>query len=354
MLKGIYLTLMMGPAVAVPVPKAVADALTAVQVTTSSGARSGFQLTFTLAKDSPLATTLIPAGFFDPLIRVIIIVTVVGLPNVIMDGVITQQQVVASNQAGQSTLTVTGEDVSRAMDLIDFTGFPWPAMPAEARVALMVAKYAVFGIIPAVIPSVLIDVPNPLEIIPKQQGTDFAYINQLADDVGYVFYIEPGPAPGVNVRVLGARGEGRRAAARAQRQYGCRDQRRLAQLHAGRDVEDALHPLHPEPFDESADPDSDSRYHAAQPTAWGKAARSAPGQVHPRQGERKGQRWAGKVHTSPGCVDRLGQSREVSGCHLGFGFTQRLALRTRAKGAFPSWGCVARDWRTTASITSRA
>src|SRR5215207_9688817 len=183
MLKGIYLTVMMGPAVAVPVPKAVVDALTAVQVTTASGARSGFQLSFTLAKNSPLTTTLIPAGFFDPLIRVIIIVTVGGQSNVIMDGLITQQQVVPGNGPGQSTLTVTGEDVSRAMDLIDFTGFPWPAMPAEARVALMVAKYAVFGIIPAVIPSILLDVPNPLEIIPKQQGTDFSYINQLADDV---------------------------------------------------------------------------------------------------------------------------------------------------------------------------
>ena len=202
MLKGIYLTIMMGPVVAVPVPKQVADSLTSVQVTTASGSRSGFQLSFTLAKNSPLTTTLIPAGFFDPLIRVIIIVTIGGLPNVIMDGVITQQQVTSSNDAGQSTLTVTGEDVSRMMDLIDFTGIPFP-MPAEARVALMVAKYAVFGIIPAVIPSVLIDVPIPIERIPKQQGTDFAYINQLADDVGYVFYVEPGPAPGVNFAYWG-------------------------------------------------------------------------------------------------------------------------------------------------------
>jgi hypothetical protein len=202
MLKGIHLTLMMGPVVAVPVPKSVADALTGVQVTTASGSRSGFQLTLTLAKNSPLTTTLIPAGFFDPLIRVIIIVTVGGLPNVIMDGVITQQQVAASSEPGQMSLTVTGEDVSRAMDLIDFTGVPFP-MPAEARVALMIAKYAVFGIIPAVIPSVLLDVPIPIERIPKQQGTDFAYINQLADEVGYVFYVEPGPAPGVNVAYWG-------------------------------------------------------------------------------------------------------------------------------------------------------
>jgi len=172
-------------------------------VTNASGSRSGFQLTFTLAKNSLLTTTLIPAGYFDPMTRVIIIVTLNGLPNVIMDGLVTQQQVTAASEAGKSTLTITGEDVSRAMDLFDFTGLLYPALPAEARVALMIAKYAMFGLVPAVIPSVLIDVPIPVERIPHQQGTDLAYINQLADKVGYVFYVEPGAVPGVNIAYWG-------------------------------------------------------------------------------------------------------------------------------------------------------
>jgi hypothetical protein len=89
------------------------------------------------------------------------------------------------------------------MDYIDFSGIPYPAMPAEARVALIIAKYAVFGIVPMVIPSVLMDVPNPLERIPRQQGKDLEYIKQLADEVGYVFYIEPGPAPGTSIAYWG-------------------------------------------------------------------------------------------------------------------------------------------------------
>jgi hypothetical protein len=198
MLKGVHLTLLMGPVVASPVPKEVIDALQSVQVTTSVGARSGFQLTFSLGKNSNFEKVLIPAGFFDPMIRVIVIVTLNGTPNVIMDGLITRQQVTASNEAGKSTFTATGEDVSAAMDLIDFSGIPYPAMPAEARVALCIAKYAMFGIIPIVIPSILINVPIPVKEIPKHQGTDLAYINSLANEVGYVFYVEPGPAPGVN------------------------------------------------------------------------------------------------------------------------------------------------------------
>jgi len=203
MLKGIHLSLLLGPVVPVPVARDVIEALQSVQVTTSAGQRSGFQLTFAVGKHSSINRTLLPAGLFDPVIRAIIIATVNGAPNVIMDGLITRQQLTPSNTPGQSTLTVTGEDVSQAMDLIDFGGFPFPAMPAEARVALLVAKYAIFGIVPVVIPSVLIDIPNPAERIPKQQGTDLAYINQLADEVGYVFYIEPGPLPGMNVAYWG-------------------------------------------------------------------------------------------------------------------------------------------------------
>ena len=46
------------------------------------------------------------------------------------------------------------------------------------------------------IPSVLEDIPIPIERIPRHQGTDYAYIKALADEVGYVFYLDPGPVPG--------------------------------------------------------------------------------------------------------------------------------------------------------------
>ena len=76
----------------VPAPAAVIDALESVQVT-SGADRSGFQLTFALGKRSLLQTTLLPAGYFDPIItRVIIIVTVRGLPHVLMDGIVTRQE----------------------------------------------------------------------------------------------------------------------------------------------------------------------------------------------------------------------------------------------------------------------
>ena len=49
------------------------------------------------------------------------------------------------------------------MNQSNWSGLPFPAMPAEARVALLLAKYAVFGVVPLVIPSIMIDVPIPIE-----------------------------------------------------------------------------------------------------------------------------------------------------------------------------------------------
>ena len=93
-----------------------------------------------------------------------------------------------------------------ATDLAAAAAKPYPNDSAEyreARVALLCAKYAAFGIIPLPIPILFPDVPIPIDKIPAQKGTDLAYIRELADDVGYVFYIEPGPAPGTNIAYFG-------------------------------------------------------------------------------------------------------------------------------------------------------
>jgi hypothetical protein len=125
------------------------------------------------------------------------------MPYVLMDGVVVDHQVSPDVQTGRSTLTVTGSDLTAVMGFVDFSGVPYPAMPREARVAVIVAKYAVYGMIPLVIPSVFLDVPIPVDHIPTHQGTDLSYLKQMADEVGYVFYVDPGPAPLTNVAYWG-------------------------------------------------------------------------------------------------------------------------------------------------------
>jgi hypothetical protein len=197
------LMLMMGPKIAVPVPQAITDALTSVSVTVSSGQASGFQLSFAVSKNSVINQMLIPAGFFDPGIRVIIVVIMNGTPHVLMDGIITRQDLTQANEPGASTLNITGEDLSLLMNL-KAVSMCYPALTAEARVAVICLNYLIYGMIPVPVPTLLVDVPNPIDKIPVQPGmTDLAYLKALADEVGYVFYVEPGPVPGTNIAYWG-------------------------------------------------------------------------------------------------------------------------------------------------------
>jgi hypothetical protein len=204
LLSGVNLTLMIGPAVPIPVSKDVLDALTSIEVTSNTEGASVFQLSFAINKNSPLLTLfLLGGGVPIPLVRVVIYVTINGSTEVLIDGVMTDHQLTPGSGGQSPVLTITGEDLSRVMDYIDFTGLPYPCMPPEARVLLILAKYAVFGVIPMVIPSIMLDVPIPIDRIPVQQGKDLAYVKKLADDVGYVFYVAPGPTPGTSIAYWG-------------------------------------------------------------------------------------------------------------------------------------------------------
>jgi hypothetical protein len=203
-LDGLILNLLIGPAVPAPAPSIVMDALTAVQVTSAARQPSGFQLTFQLASRSPLLKLLLlVGGSLPPVMRVVIYVAIAGKSEVLTDGVITDHQVSAGTPGAPATLTITGRDLTAVMGLVNFDGIPYPAMPVEARLALILAKYAALGVVPVIIPSVLTDVPNLLESIPRHQGTDLEYIQLLADRAGYVFYSEPGPVPGSSVAYWG-------------------------------------------------------------------------------------------------------------------------------------------------------
>ena len=98
MVKGLHLTLMIGPAVPVLAPKTVLDALTEVEITTTAGQTNGFQLAFKLSPRSPLHTLfLLSGGAPIPLIRVVIVVTVKGTAHVLMDGVMNTELVSLRN-----------------------------------------------------------------------------------------------------------------------------------------------------------------------------------------------------------------------------------------------------------------
>jgi hypothetical protein len=199
MVSPLYLTLLIGPMEPIPAPKPLADALVSVEVEEHATGRSGFQLTFTLSDFGILETFFLLAnGAPLPILRVVLMVTFPGIPQVLIDGVVLHTEVSPDAMSGSSKLVVTGKDLGAMMDLIDFSGLPYPGMSADVRVMTILAKYAVFGVVPEVIPVPAPDIPIPALQTAGHKKSDLYYIEHLAHEVGYVFYMVPGPLPGTS------------------------------------------------------------------------------------------------------------------------------------------------------------
>lgn len=202
-LSTVRLTLLIGKTIPTPAPADLMSSIDAVEVNQSDssggGSGQGFQITFAAGR-GPTATD--PYGLtghhlLNPGNRVIIIVTLNATPQVLMDGIITHQQFSPAGGGQDGSLTVTGEDISVLMDM-DEIAISYPGMPHTAIVALILAKYAMYGVVPMVIPPPTEWTKMPLEKVPFQEGTDRAYVRRLAGQHGYIFGIQPGPVPLMN------------------------------------------------------------------------------------------------------------------------------------------------------------
>lgn len=204
-LLGVHLTMLIGPAVPLPAPLPLTEALQSVEVTHNDSGTSGFQLTFEVGRSGPLDLVdfqLAGNPLLRPFNRVVLIATFNAMPRVLMDGVITQQQLSPSNEPGQATLSLTGEDLSLMLDMEERSA-EHPAQDETVIANKILLSYGQYGLIPLVIPPPALDVPLPVERTPVQQVSDLAYLREMAGRYGYVFYITPGPAPMSNTAYWG-------------------------------------------------------------------------------------------------------------------------------------------------------
>lgn len=205
MLLGVNLTLLIGPTVPLPATPDIAEALQSVSVTQNDEGRSGFQIVLQVGRAGPtdlLDYRLLLNPLLRPFSRVILMVLFNAMPRVLIDGLITNQQFSPGSGPGTATLTLTGEDVSVAMDM-EKKRAEWPAMSEMVIANVIIGSYAQYGLVPMVIPPPTIDQPLPIERTPVQQGTDLDYLKTMAQRFGFVFYVEAGPVPGVNTAYWG-------------------------------------------------------------------------------------------------------------------------------------------------------
>lgn len=196
---GVRLQVLIGQTVPRPAPHGLVDALVSLEVTNRDQDFDGFKMTFTLGKDSASDYGLLRDGLLEPPNRVIIVAIIGVLPEVLIDGLITNHQVVPSNKPGESTLHVFGKDISLKLDLNEKNEM-YPNQSDSVIVTRLIGNYADLGLVPQVTST--IDVPIQVDRTPSQQGTDLKFISELARRNGFVFYIEP-IAPGINTAYWG-------------------------------------------------------------------------------------------------------------------------------------------------------
>ena len=199
---GVRLMLWLGATVPQPAPYSLALAFSRAEVTSESGQTGdGFQITFSAGRDGVLDYLAVSHPLLQPKSRVILAVVFGAVPEVLIDGIITHGQFDPGTAPGLGTLTVSGRDLSVLMDLEERDD-THPNQADFTVVAKIINRYSQYGLMPS--PSPTFDVPLMLERTPNQQATDLEYLRALAEQNGYVFYLEP-VSIGVTLAYFGPR-----------------------------------------------------------------------------------------------------------------------------------------------------
>ena len=123
-------------------------------------------------------------------------------PRVILDGIVPRRDVIPGDEPGEGSVVLTGYDVSIALDRT-FRATTHPALNEPGRVYKIVVGYPQYLFIPDVKAPPTSVPPLPLESAPIQLGTDWEYLEEMADDFGYVTYVKAGPVPLTNTLYWG-------------------------------------------------------------------------------------------------------------------------------------------------------
>lgn len=198
---GIRMTLLLGfGPVVLPAPAEALESIETFEIKMSAIASSGFKLVLHAGREGPLGL-LGPPFVSDPRFqrdaRIVVAVLFGVKPVAVFDGVITKSQYLPGMGDNEGKLVLLGRDLSHLLDLEE-RSTEHPAMDETVIGNLITAEYGLYGIIPVIMPPVVIDPPIPVDRTPHQACTDMEYLRRMARRHGYKTFIDPGPVPGTS------------------------------------------------------------------------------------------------------------------------------------------------------------
>ncbi len=183
-----------------PMPPPLLEAVQEIEVECSLDEASVLRIRFGVTKTLIGDWSILDLDPFRPFVPIgLRVQRGLGPPEAIVNGYVTEHNVRYADEAGGSTLEVTGMDATLLMNLQE-TIKPWPNLPDSAIAA------AIFGM-HAIVPNV--DPTAPVLIEPEgttiQRGTDIRFLRRLARRNGFDCYVQPEPLTGLDLGYFKAR-----------------------------------------------------------------------------------------------------------------------------------------------------
>ena len=193
----VYLKLLLGATKLSPAPKELMEALVQAEVKQTDRGPSGFQLIFESRLDgSKDDYPLINHASLKSFTRAALVAIVGGKSVVLIDGYITNAEL----DPISGRITVTGEDISIKMDLIQMQ-VEYKNMKVSAIVNTILGAYAGLGLTKQVTKPK--NEVAPVDNTPTQRDTDRKYLTLLAQENDSLFYVRPGKSIGKNIAYWG-------------------------------------------------------------------------------------------------------------------------------------------------------
>jgi hypothetical protein len=198
---GVSTTLLIGLP-PLPAPPPLVEALQKIEIETSTDVASAFRLRFGLTQSAGLDWDLVGPQYEETLFRPFMPVQIrvkvgIDIPETIINGYISGQQVLYDDDGGGSALEVTGMDITMLMNLQEKV-MSWPMLPDAEIATAIFAQYLVTPLVSPTLPNLI----EP-EGTTTQRGTDIRFLRRLAQRNGYECFVQPQPQTGIDLGYFG-------------------------------------------------------------------------------------------------------------------------------------------------------
>lgn len=177
-----------------PAPPQVVEAVEEITVDSSLESASVFRIRLGIAQNDLGDWRFLQEDLFRPLtpLTVRVAVGAVPIPEALINGYVAKQDVTYADEAGSSTLEISGLDATALMGLQEKV-MPWPNLPDSAIAAAIFAQYALVPMVQPTTPTLI--EPEGTTI---QRGTDLRFLRKLAKRNGFDVYVAPEPVTGLD------------------------------------------------------------------------------------------------------------------------------------------------------------